>query len=67
MSCVDLTPEMGAMLAALRRDDPPDPYRDTEEWRLAREWGWVMETGDLTGTGRRHAGPLPRGILPHSL
>jgi hypothetical protein len=29
----------------------------------AREWGWIMRTGELTGTGHRHAGPISKGIV----
>jgi hypothetical protein len=64
MSCVDVTPEMAAMLEALANDEPPDQYRDTPEWKNARAWGWVMESGGLTGVGSRHIpGERPRGIL----
>jgi hypothetical protein len=37
------------------------------EWSEARAWGWVMESGELTGTGARHAGGLSKGILPDHL
>jgi hypothetical protein len=55
------------MLEALANDEPPDQFRDTPEWKDARAWGWVMESGELTGTGHRHAGKQPRGILPTGL
>jgi hypothetical protein len=68
MSCVDVTPEMAAMLEALANDEPPEPFRDTPEWKNARAWGWVMESGELTGIGSRHIpGERPRGILPTGL
>jgi hypothetical protein len=37
--------------------------RDRSEWAQARAWGWVMESGELTGTGLAHAGELPRGMV----
>lgn len=52
-----------AMLEALAHDEPPDQYRDTREWEDARAWGWIMESGRLTGMGARHAGEVPRGIV----
>lgn len=60
MSCVDVTPAMAAMLEALANDEPPGHYRDTPEWNDARAWGWVMESGALTGS--RHAGGLSKEI-----
>jgi hypothetical protein len=33
------------------------------EWQQARVWGWVMESDELSGSGWRHAGLLPDGIL----
>jgi hypothetical protein len=42
------------------------------EWAQAQSWGWITRTGQLTGTGHRHAGPLTKGsfttdelMLPH--
>ena len=64
LSCVEVTPAMAAMLEALANDEPPAPYRDTSQWKDARAWGWIMESGELTDTGARHAGELPRGIVP---
>jgi hypothetical protein len=63
MSCVEVTPAMAAMLEALAHDEPADPFRDTPEWKNARAWGWVMESGELTGIGHRHAGPISKGIV----
>jgi len=38
--------------------------RRTPEWIQARTCGWVMESGELTGTGSRHAeGQSPQGII----
>ncbi|MET0565164.1 MAG: hypothetical protein ABW021_01800 [Acidimicrobiia bacterium] len=41
-----------------------EELRATPEWDQARAWGWIMQSGELTGTGLRHAGDQPRGILP---
>ncbi len=41
------------------------PEVDTEdlrrrpEWEQARAWGWVMESGELTGTGLARRGVTP--------
>jgi hypothetical protein len=68
MSCVHLTPEMEWLLSALRTwpvgAEVLDTLRATPEWAQARVWGWIMESGELTGSGWRHAGSLPGGILP---
>lgn len=43
------------------------PDVDTEdlrrrlEWEQARSWGWVMQSGELTGTGLAHAHELAGG------
>jgi hypothetical protein len=55
---------MKAMFKALRRGDPPDDVPEPGAWAVARAWGWVLESGELTGMGANHAGPLCRGILP---
>jgi hypothetical protein len=39
------------------------PLRDRPEWEQARTWGWVMESGELTGTGLAHVKELPGGIV----
>lgn len=43
------------------------PDVNVDELRLRPEWdqarGWVMESGELTGTGLAHAGGLPGGIV----
>jgi len=31
------------------------------EWDEAQKWGWIMQTGRLTGMGASHAGELPKG------
>ena len=50
-----------------RSDEDMVRLRRTPEWLQARAWGWVLESGELTGTGARHAGPLADGILPTDL
>ncbi len=68
MSCVELTPRMRWLLETLK--DYPltveqiDRLRGTPEWAEATAWGWIMGTGELSGTGLRHAGSLKKGILP---
>ena len=39
------------------------PCRVISEWDEARRWGWIMESGELTGSGLAHARSLPTGIL----
>lgn len=71
MSCVPITPAMAHLLEALRdypvSTDVQEQLRAMPEWDQARAWGWIMRTGELTGTGHRHAGEQPRGILPTGL
>lgn len=71
MSCVDITDRMAILLHHLTKWPLPDEdlarFRRTPEWTQARTWGWVMESGELTGTGSRHALDLPRGILSTGL
>ncbi|MEX2652969.1 MAG: hypothetical protein WD473_11075 [Acidimicrobiia bacterium] len=55
---------MSELLEALANGEPPVAFHDRPEWAQAREWGWIMESGELTGTGNRHAGEIPTGILP---
>jgi hypothetical protein len=41
-----------------------EEIRAMPEWDQARAWGWIMETGELTGTGSRHAnGPRPKSLI----
>jgi len=67
MSCVVITPDMSYLLDALRAW-PVSPevlaqLREMPECAQAREWGWVTASGELTGTGSRHAGDdSPKGI-----
>jgi hypothetical protein len=58
---------MSYLLEALRGYpiSPPDvldQLRAIAEWEQALAWGWIMPTGELTGTGSRHAGGLAKGI-----
>ena len=63
-----MTPEMSYLLEALRgypvSTEVHEQLRAMPAWEQAREWGWIMHSGELTGTGARHAGEQPRGILP---
>ncbi len=56
---------MAALLDALKSWPNVDvePLKQTKEWEQARAWGWVMESGELTGTGWAHVQELPRGIV----
>jgi hypothetical protein len=42
-----------------------EQLRSMPEWKQARAWEWIMASGELTGTGSRHAGGVARGILPN--
>jgi hypothetical protein len=59
---------MAILLHHLTRWPLPDEdlvrLRRTPGWVQARAWGWVMQSGELTGTGNRHAGEILTGILP---
>lgn len=65
MACVDLTRGMVELLEVLRAwpDVDVESLSERPEWTQARAWGWVMESGELTGTGLAHAGELPRGMV----
>jgi hypothetical protein len=71
MSCVPITPEMSYLLETCHSwpvsPEVLDHLQAMPEWEEARSWGWIMRTGELTGTGHRHAGGQPRGILPTGL
>jgi hypothetical protein len=71
MSCTPITPEMSYLLDALRAypvsTEVQEQLRAMPEWERARDWGWIMRTGELTGSGHRHAGGQPREILPTGL
>ena len=40
-----------------------DSLRRRPEWEHVRAWGWVMESGELTGTGLAHVHELPGGLV----
>lgn len=44
---------MAELLEALEAwpDVDLEALRERPEWSQAREWGWVMESGERTGTG----------------
>jgi hypothetical protein len=56
---------MAELLEALRSwpDVEVERLRERPEWAEARAWGWIMESGELTGTGLAHAQELPRGMV----
>jgi hypothetical protein len=58
MSCVDISHGMATLLVALRSWPHVDlvALRAMPEWRMARDWGWIAESGEMTETGARHAG-----------
>ena len=62
---------MGFLLEALCgypvSADVQEQLRAMPEWEHPREWVWILRTGELTGTGHRHTGEQPRGILPTGL
>ena len=68
MNCVPVTPEMSYLLEACQSwpltPEELQRLQATPEWDEARTWGWIMQTGRLTGMGAGHAGELPRGMLP---
>ena len=65
MGCTPVTPAMRELLEALSAwpDVNVDGLRERPEWEQARAWGWVMESGELTGSGLRHVSPNPGGIV----
>ena len=67
MSCVPITPEMACLLEACRSwplsSEAFDQLQAMPEWDEAQAWGLIMQTGRLTGTGSRHTGDLPKGIV----
>ncbi|HUP15589.1 MAG TPA: hypothetical protein VM848_06020 [Acidimicrobiia bacterium] len=40
-----------------------ESLRTQPEWDQATAWGWVMKSGELTGTGLAHVGDLPGGLV----
>ena len=65
MSCVPITAAMRQLLEDLTAwpDIHTEDLRRRPEWDQARAWGWVMESGELTGLGLGHVRELPRGIV----
>ena len=65
MSCTPVTPAMRQLLETLANwpDVDVEELRQRPEWGQARVWGWVMESGELTGTGLAHVKELPGGIV----
>ncbi len=67
MAYIEMSDRMTLLLKCLSLSLPDEDmvlFRRTPEWIQARTWGWVMKSGELTGTGSRHAGEIPTGILP---
>lgn len=56
---------MAELLAALTEwpDIDTASLQGLPEWRQARAWGWVMDSGELTGTGAGHAHRIPDGLV----
>lgn len=65
MGSVTVSPAMRQLLEELRRwpDVDLESLRAHPEWALARAWGWVMESGELTGSGFAASGQLPGGLV----
>ena len=65
MSCIPLTDAMADLLERLAAWPNVDTaeLRGRSEWDQARAWGWVMESGELTGQGMRHRHELPGGLV----
>jgi hypothetical protein len=65
MSCTPVMPAMLELLEALQSwpDVDTEDLRQRPEWEQARAWGWVMESGELTGTGLAHVHELSGGIV----
>jgi hypothetical protein len=61
VSCTPVTPAMRELLEALTTwpDVDTDQLRRRPEWEQARAWGWIMDTGELTGTGFAQVHELP--------
>lgn len=54
---------MRQLLETLTSEVDTEDLRRRPEWAQARAWGWVMESGELTGTGLGHVRDLPGGIV----
>ena len=63
MTCVDLTDDQVAVLAAIATHQGVPEHLEPVLDEL-RCWGWVMpNTLELTGTGQRHVKHPGRGVL----
>ena len=63
LTCVDLTDDQMAVLAAIGTHQCVPEYLEPVLDEL-RRWGWVMpNTLELTGTGRRHVENARSGLL----
>lgn len=60
-----VTASMLELLAALQ--DWPEvetgELRGRPEWDQALAWGWIMDSGELTGSGSRHLHDPPAGLV----
>ena len=65
MSRTPITAAMRRLLDALAAwpDVDTEALRRCSEWAQASAWGWVMESGELTGIALAHVKELPGGIL----
>ena len=66
MAYIEISDRMTILLKCLTLSLPEEDMvhlRRTPEWIQARAWGWVMESGELTGTGHRHAHDPPEELL----
>jgi hypothetical protein len=65
MSCTPVTASMLDLLGVLQNwpDVDVEKVRSLPEWDQARSWGWIMDSGELTGSGWRHLHVLPRGLV----
>lgn len=66
VSCTPISPAMRQLFEALTAwpDADTEDLRRRPEWDQARAWGWVMDSGELTGTDLGHVRDLPGGIVP---
>lgn len=66
VSCTPITPRMAALLERLIGwpDINLEELRSHPDWSEVVAWGWVIgSSGELTGTGLRHARELAGGIV----
>ena len=65
MSFVAISRDMATLLVALRSwpNVTFDELRAMPEWHQARQRGWILDSGELSVSGWRHAGgEIPTGI-----